>query len=63
MAEKKPTGGADKPKLVRKSLMVDPTKLEQARKAPGALNHADALAWPSTTLLSHFQSDPHGEEE
>ena len=63
MAEKKPTGGADKPKLVRKSLMVDPTKLEQARKALGALNDADALRMALDHLLSHFKSDQRGEEE
>ena len=62
MAEKKPTGGADKPKLVRKSLMVDPTKLEQ-RARRRARNDADALRMALDHLLSHFQSDPHGEEE
>ena len=35
MADKKPTGGADKPKLGGKSLMVDESKLEKRGGAPG----------------------------
>jgi len=58
---KKPTGGADQPKLVRKSLMVDEAKLEQARKALGASSDAEALRMALDHLLSHFSG--HGEEE
>ena len=63
MAEKKPTGGANKPKLVRKSLMVDQEKLDQARKALGVTTDADALRLALDHLLSHFQDSRHGEEE
>ncbi len=62
MAKKKP-GGADDVKLVRKSLMVDPAKLEKARKALGVSNDAEVLRTALDHLLSHFQSGPHSEEE
>ena len=63
MAQKKPTGGADKPKLVRKSLMVDQAKLEQARKALGVSSDAEALRLALDHLLSHFQTEHQAEEE
>ncbi len=59
MADKKP----DKPKLVRKSLMVDEAKLDQARKALGASSDAEALRLALDHLLSHFPGGGHGEEE
>ena len=63
MAERKPKDGGDKAKLVRKSLMVDEAKLEQARKALGASSDAEALRLALDHLLSHFTGGHHGEEE
>jgi hypothetical protein len=63
MAERKSKGDADGAKLVRKSLMVDAAKLEQARKALGASSDSEALRLALDHLLTHFPSDPHGEEE
>jgi len=63
MTEHKPKDGGDKAKLVRKSLMVDEAKLEQARKALGASSDAEALRLALDHLLSHFQGGAHGEEE
>ena len=63
MAARKANGGADRPRMVRKSLMVDEAKLEKARKALGASSDADALRLALDHLLSHFQGGGHGEEE
>jgi hypothetical protein len=63
MAERKSKDSADESKLVRKSVMVDPAKLEQARKALGASSVAEALRLALDHLLTHFPSGPHGEEE
>ena len=63
MAERKSKDGADDVKLVRKSLMVDAAKLEQARKALGASSDSEALRLALDHLLTHFPSSPHGEEE
>jgi hypothetical protein len=52
-----------KPKLVRKSLMVDAAKLEQARKVLGASNDAEALRLALDHLLSHFEGQRQTEEE
>ena len=46
--------GADDVKLVRKSLMVDAAKLEQARKALGALSDSEVLRLALDHLLTHF---------
>jgi hypothetical protein len=63
MAARKANGGAHKPKLVRKSLMVDAAKLDQARKALGVTSDAEALRLALDHLLSHFEGGGHGEEE
>jgi hypothetical protein len=63
MAARKSKDGADESKLVRKSVMVDPAKLEQARKALGVSSDAEALRLALDHLLTHFPSGPHGEEE
>ena len=63
MAKRKAKGGADQPKQVRKSLMVDAAKLEKARKALGASSDAEAIRMALDHLLSHFPEGPHGEEE
>ncbi len=63
MAARKSKDEPDDAKLVRKSLMVDATKLEQARKALGASSDAEALRLALDHLLTHFSSGPHGEEE
>jgi hypothetical protein len=63
MAKHKSKEDADESKFVRKSVMVDPTKLEQARKAIGASSDAEALRLALDHLLTHFPSAPHGEEE
>ena len=63
MAARKSKEDADDAKLVRKSLMVDAAKLEQARKALGASSDSEALRLALDHLLSHFPSGPHGEEE
>ena len=52
-----------KPKLVRKSLMVDAAKLEQARKALGVSSDAEALRQALDHLLTHFPGGVHDEEE
>ena len=59
MAAKKP----DDAKLVRKSLMVDPAKLEQARKALGVATDAEALRLALDHVLSHFRGGHNSEEE
>lgn len=63
MAERKSKDGADQSNWVRKSVMVDPAKLEQARKALGASSDAEALRLALDHLLSHFPSGSSGEEE
>jgi hypothetical protein len=63
MAERKLKDGANDVKLVRKSLMVDAAKLEQARKALGASSDSEALRLALDHLLTHFPSGPHSEEE
>jgi hypothetical protein len=62
MAARKANGGAEQPRQVRKSLMVDEAKLEKARKLLGAKNDADALRMALDHLLSHAPAG-HGEEE
>ena len=52
-----------KPKLVRKSLMVDAAKLAQARKALGVTSDAEALRQALDHLLTHFPGGGHEEEE
>jgi hypothetical protein len=62
---RKATGGKGEPHMVRKSLMLDAAKLEQARKALGATSDAEAVRLALDHLLSHFDGGPggHGEEE
>ena len=63
MAARKSKEDGGDAKLVRKSLMVDAAKLEQARKALGASSDSEALRLALDHLLTHFPSGPHGEEE
>jgi hypothetical protein len=63
MAARKSKEDGGDANLVRKSLMVDAAKLEQARKALGASSDSEALRLALDHLLSHFPSGPHGEEE
>jgi hypothetical protein len=62
MAKRHAKGGAHEPEMVRKSLMVDPNKLEQARKALGVSSDAEALRQALDHLLEHLPAR-HGEEE
>ena len=63
MAARKARGSSDKSGLVRKTLMVDATKLEQARKALGVSSDAEALRLALDHLLTHFESGHRGAEE
>jgi len=63
MAARKAKGGSEKSKLVRKNLMVDAAKLEQARKALGVASDAEAMRLALDHLLTHFKGGGHGEEE
>ena len=63
MAARKANGGADRPRMVRKSLMVDAAKLEQARKALGVTSDAEALRLALEHVLTHFKGLGQGEEE
>ena len=60
MASRKKPGGKKEPQQVRKSLMVDPEKLERARAVLGVSSDAEALRVALDHLLSHFA---HHEEE
>jgi hypothetical protein len=51
------------PQLVRKSVMIDPAKLEQAKKVLGASSDAEVLRLALDHLLSHFTGHGGGEEE
>jgi hypothetical protein len=62
MAARKTRGGSGKSKMVRKSLMVDAAKLEQARKALGVASDAEVLRLALDHVLNHFEGGP-GEEE
>jgi hypothetical protein len=55
-------GAADVPRLVRRTLLVDPTKLEQARIAVGARSHAEVVRLAIEHLLSHFPGTNDEEE-
>jgi hypothetical protein len=63
MAARKAKENGGDANLVRKSLMVDAAKLEQARKALGASSDSEALRLALDHLLTHFSISPHGEEE
>jgi len=62
---RKAKGGKGEPRMVRKSLMLDAAKLEQARKALGASSDAEAVRQALDHLLSHIGGGPggRGEEE
>jgi hypothetical protein len=50
------------PELVRKVLLVDPAKLEEARSAVGASSDAEVVRLAIDHLLSHFPARRDEEE-
>ena len=53
---------AEKPKLVRKSLLVEQEKIDFVRQALELPSDAEVLRFALDHLLSHFEHH-HGEEE
>jgi hypothetical protein len=62
MAARKPKED-EQPTLVRKSVLIDPAKLEQAKKVLGASSEAEVLRLALDHLLSHFEGHDSAEEE
>jgi hypothetical protein len=62
MARRKKSGRGI-PELVRKTLLVDPAKLEQARKAVGASSDAELVRLAIDHLLSQFARYLPGKDE
>jgi hypothetical protein len=62
MAARKKDKTGRAPKLVRKSILVDPVKLEQARKAVGASSNAELVRLALDQILRRSLSRRDEEE-
>jgi hypothetical protein len=62
MASRKKKRPQSVPKLVRKSILVDPKKLERARKALGVTSNAELVRLALDQIL-HQAPSGHDEEE